>query len=150
MSRCQDTPGPTPSRSSGLQGSHQAPFSTSSPLAVLRRYPNLFGSACPDRVARRSQRYDESVQVLPSRGDNAKIRSLIHHVYYRVEHEMVRGYAVLDCRWEPSWTRTRLSCIPHNGTDGVALPEVAYGWLDVQTLITSLGKQYLPGGHSPG
>jgi hypothetical protein len=30
-------------------------------------------------------------------------------VYYRVENEMVRVYAVLDCRREPSWTRTRLS-----------------------------------------
>jgi plasmid stabilization system protein ParE len=30
-------------------------------------------------------------------------------VYYRVENEMVRVYAVLDCRREPSWTRSRLS-----------------------------------------
>lgn len=30
-------------------------------------------------------------------------------IYYRVENEMVRVYAVLDCRREPSWTRTRLS-----------------------------------------
>ena len=30
-------------------------------------------------------------------------------VYYRVENETVRVYAVLDCRREPSWTRTRLS-----------------------------------------
>ena len=30
-------------------------------------------------------------------------------VYYRVENEMVRVYALLDCRREPSWTRTRLS-----------------------------------------
>lgn len=29
-------------------------------------------------------------------------------VYYRVENEMVRVYAVLDCRREPSWTRSRL------------------------------------------
>jgi hypothetical protein len=30
-------------------------------------------------------------------------------VYYRIENEMVRVYAVLDCRREPSWTRSRLS-----------------------------------------
>ena len=30
-------------------------------------------------------------------------------VYYRVENETVRVYAVLDCRRAPSWTRTRLS-----------------------------------------
>lgn len=30
-------------------------------------------------------------------------------IYYRVENEMVRVYAVLDCRREPSWTRSRLS-----------------------------------------
>ena len=30
-------------------------------------------------------------------------------VYYRVENEMVRVYAVLDCRREPSCTRSRLS-----------------------------------------
>ena len=30
-------------------------------------------------------------------------------VYYRVENEIARVYAVLDCRREPSWTRTRLS-----------------------------------------
>jgi plasmid stabilization system protein ParE len=30
-------------------------------------------------------------------------------VYYRVENEMVRVYAVLDCRREPSWARSRLS-----------------------------------------
>ena len=30
-------------------------------------------------------------------------------IYYRVENEMVRVYAVLDCRREPSWTRIRLS-----------------------------------------
>ena len=29
-------------------------------------------------------------------------------IYYRVENEMVRVYTVLDCRREPSWTRTRL------------------------------------------
>ncbi len=30
-------------------------------------------------------------------------------VYYRVENGMVRVYAVLDCRQNPSWTRTRLT-----------------------------------------
>jgi hypothetical protein len=30
-------------------------------------------------------------------------------VYYRVENEVVRVYAVLDCRREPSWTRSRLA-----------------------------------------
>jgi hypothetical protein len=30
-------------------------------------------------------------------------------VYYRVENEIARVYAVLDCRREPSWTRTRSS-----------------------------------------
>ncbi|WP_089938551.1 type II toxin-antitoxin system RelE/ParE family toxin [Candidatus Entotheonella palauensis] len=30
-------------------------------------------------------------------------------VYYRVENETVKVYAVLDCRREPSWTRNRLS-----------------------------------------
>ncbi len=30
-------------------------------------------------------------------------------IYYRVENGMARVYAVLDCRREPSWTRTRLT-----------------------------------------
>ena len=30
-------------------------------------------------------------------------------VHYRVENGMVRVYAVLDCRQNPSWTRTRLT-----------------------------------------
>ncbi len=29
--------------------------------------------------------------------------------YYRIENEIVRVYAVLDCRRNPSWTRSRLS-----------------------------------------
>ncbi len=30
-------------------------------------------------------------------------------IYYRVENGMAMVYAVLDCRREPSWTRTRLT-----------------------------------------
>ncbi len=30
-------------------------------------------------------------------------------VYYRVENGMVRVYAVLDCRRDPSWVRDRLT-----------------------------------------
>ncbi len=30
-------------------------------------------------------------------------------IYYRIENGMARVYAVLDCRRDPSWTRTRLT-----------------------------------------
>jgi len=30
-------------------------------------------------------------------------------VYYRIENDVVRVYAILDCRRDPSWIRDRLS-----------------------------------------
>jgi plasmid stabilization system protein ParE len=30
-------------------------------------------------------------------------------VYYRIESDLVRVYAVLDCRRDPAWTRDRLT-----------------------------------------
>ena len=30
-------------------------------------------------------------------------------IYYRVQNEVIRVYAILDCRRDPAWVRTRLT-----------------------------------------